>query len=287
MTLPLHGTAILLASMHSKEDIISPLVQKGLGADIFVPLDFDTDSFGTFTLDIKRKGSQYEALLRKAKAAHSRYGYRYILASEGSFAPDPQTFGMNYLNVELVLLLDTHTNTEIVGAHTTTDTNFANKEIRTVEEALEFAQSALFPVHGVIVSYKTLFGMHTVFHKDCHSAEELERAVVEGLKKSYTHSVRLFSDMRAMRNPTRMKAIGFATHNMIENYLSYCPSCSAPRFTITEYIPGAHCLTCGHATTIPICCVRACRSCAFRQEEDCLGDDILSTEKYGCPHCNP
>jgi rRNA maturation endonuclease Nob1 len=287
MNLPLAGATILLASMHNKEEIVAPLIKAGLGADIFVPTDFDTDNFGTFTLDIKRKGNQYEALLRKARAAHARYGYRYILASEGSFAPDPNTFGMSYSNIELVLLLDTKNNTEIIGIYTTTDTNFANQEIFTLEEAVPFAKNALFPAHGVIVSYKNTFGMHTVFHKNCHSMDELARATTEGLKKSSSKSVRLFSDMRAMRNPTRMKAIGLATENMIQNYLSYCPSCSAPGFVVTDYIPGALCLSCGHATTIPLRSVRKCVSCDHSQEEDYGGREIESTKKYGCQHCNP
>jgi hypothetical protein len=42
------------------------------------------------------------------------------------------------------------------------------------------------------------------------------------------------TDMRAHRNPTRMRAIKRATLDLVRRFRSPCPVCAAPGFAVTE-----------------------------------------------------
>lgn len=62
----INRTAIL-ATMHQKERVMAPILERELGVKILVPADLDTDYFGTFTREVKRLGTQIEAARQKAK----------------------------------------------------------------------------------------------------------------------------------------------------------------------------------------------------------------------------
>jgi hypothetical protein len=59
----------VLATMHQKERVIAPLLERELGIKVVVPQNFDTDAFGTFTREIKRPGDQLQAARLKAQKA--------------------------------------------------------------------------------------------------------------------------------------------------------------------------------------------------------------------------
>jgi hypothetical protein len=59
----------VIATMHQKERAMSPILERELGVKIAVPTNFDTDSFGTFTREVKRLGTQIEAARLKAETA--------------------------------------------------------------------------------------------------------------------------------------------------------------------------------------------------------------------------
>jgi len=56
----------VLATMHQKERVIAPLLERELGIKVIVPPDFNTDIFGTFTREVKRPGTQDLVLLISA-----------------------------------------------------------------------------------------------------------------------------------------------------------------------------------------------------------------------------
>ena len=49
------GRKLLIATKHSKERVIAPILEEKLGVTCVVPTDFDTDLLGTFTGEIERK----------------------------------------------------------------------------------------------------------------------------------------------------------------------------------------------------------------------------------------
>ena len=47
----------VLATMHQKERVMAPVLERELGVNILVPAELDTDTFGTFTREVKRLGN--------------------------------------------------------------------------------------------------------------------------------------------------------------------------------------------------------------------------------------
>ena len=103
--LPLFTNRVaVLATMHQKELVMAPILEE-LGLKVIVPANFNTDTFGTFTREVKRPGTQIEAARIKAQKVLEITGETIAVASEGSFAPHPS---LPYIssNREIVLLID-------------------------------------------------------------------------------------------------------------------------------------------------------------------------------------
>jgi len=62
--------------------------------------------------------------------------------------------------------------------------------------------------------------------------EKLEEAFKWCLSNSRTGKVFIETDVRAHANPTRMKNIEKATHDLISKLNSTCPNCGAPGFIV-------------------------------------------------------
>ena len=287
MSHPFDNRKLFVATMHKKEVVIGPLFEKEFDCKIVTSNDFNTDAFGTFSSEVKRASTQHETLKKKIEAAHKKFGYDLIVASEGSFNPDPNTFGLLYSNVEMVMIRDYKNDFEISGIYKTTDTNHNNTKVKTIRDAEVFLENIDLSKHGVIVSYRSLKTLRTIFHKELKTKNDVLEFVENILKSHWYVDVRLFSDMRAYRNSTRMKYVGKATENLIENSLSLCPVCTAPGFVITSFVEGALCLTCGEQTNIPVRQIRVCKKCSHKTSEAYAGREIDQTATFGCAKCNP
>jgi hypothetical protein len=71
------------------------------------------------------------------------------------------------------------------------------------------------------------------------------------------------TDMRAHRNPTRMRAIKRATLDLVRKFRSPCPECGAPGFAISERLAGLPCSGCGEPTLAIRADVLSCPSCGY------------------------
>jgi hypothetical protein len=71
--------------MHGKEKVLAPLLKTALLVEIFIPEDFDTDIFGSFTRETHRTGNQLEAAKKKLLAAMEKYDIDLGVSSEGTF----------------------------------------------------------------------------------------------------------------------------------------------------------------------------------------------------------
>lgn len=144
------GRKIVIATMHGKEKVMSPVLESELG---LVPVTFeglDTDTFGTFSGEIERKGTQLDAARAKALCAAKLAGVDLAVASEGSFDAHPANPFVQS-NLELVLLVDLLNDFEVRGYHRTSKTNMDGTYVKSVEEAFLFADQIGFPDHGIIV----------------------------------------------------------------------------------------------------------------------------------------
>jgi len=277
-----HRVAVL-ATMHGKEAAIAPLLQAELNLKTIVPADFNTDAFGTFTREIKRTGDQLTAARFKAEAAMQLVGETLGLASEGSFGPHP---AIPYLpcNRELVILLDATHDLEIVGYDFSTDTNYRQQVVNSLEAALAFAQQIGFPSHGLVAMPTADSPEPAAIVKGIVTESELREAVTPWLQRQ--GSVYLETDMRAMLNPTRMQAIARATQDLIRKLRSHCPQCDAPGFDVSDRKPGLPCGLCYTPTDLTLAAVYRCQKCSFTQDR-LYPDGIELADPAQCAYCNP
>jgi hypothetical protein len=275
----------ILATMHQKERVIAPLLETELGIKVIVPSQFDTDCFGTFTREIKRIGTQIEAARLKAQKVLELTGNTIAIASEGSFYPH-LAFPFLSCDREIVLLIDKVNQLEIVGQEIATETNHNHKQVKSIEEALEFAQKVGFPEHGLVVMASKNSTEKEEIIKEIITEEKLIESVENFLKKSPTGTIHIETDMRAMYNPTRMKAIAKATRNLIEKLNRFCPQCSTPGFDVVERLSGLPCGWCSSPTSLIRAAIYQCQKCNYRQET-LFPDRVETADPSYCPYCNP
>ena len=122
-TRPHCGTVAVLATMHSKEQVIASLLEQGLGLRVEPANGLDTDRIGTFSRDIERTGAPLEAAQAKTAAAFDHVpDTRVCVASEGSFGPHPLVPLLSLGN-ELSLLIDRETGLEPSGQYAGSETD--------------------------------------------------------------------------------------------------------------------------------------------------------------------
>ena len=280
----INRTAIL-ATMHQKERVMAPILERELGVKIIVPTDFDTDKFGTFTREVKRLGTQIEAARQKAKKALAIVGETLAFASEGSFGPHP---AMPYLpvNREIVILLDRVNNLELIGESLSVETNYSHQLVSSIEEADNFAKKAGFPEHGLVVIAGDVALGNGEIVKGIVTEKQFFDAVRAGLKKSSTGRVHIETDMRAMYNPTRMKNIENATLDLVKKFKQFCPECSWPGFEIAESKIGLPCELCYFPTQLVRSQIYQCKNCDYTKEE-LFPDGRETADPALCQYCNP
>ena len=84
----------------------------------------------------------------------------------------------------------------------------------TIEEALDFAQKAGFPEHGLVVMFEKNSQSKDEIFKGITSEAQLIYLLEYVLQHSPTKTAHLETDMRAMYNPTRLKVVARATQNL-------------------------------------------------------------------------
>lgn len=272
----------VLATMHSKESVISPEITQGLGLEVVVPADFNTDRFGTFTRDIKRVGDQLETARKKALSAMELTGLDLGIASEGSFGAHP-TIPFLQSNLEIVVLIDKRHDLEIVGHNRSGTVRVQGQEAKTPKEAGSIARSWGFPDQGVIVRLSK--NSNRNIYKDIKTMDELEAVSTYLLSKWFVKSIFIETDMRAHRCPARMESIKQATIDLVKNCQSTCPNCTSPGFVITDTIQGLPCSGCGLATDLTKATVHSCKKCGYQENNPIK--NVTSAKPGECQWCNP
>ncbi|MGY3717717.1 DUF6671 family protein [Sutcliffiella cohnii] len=273
------GRAAILATMHGKEKVVAPIFKKQLGLDVRIPSNFDTDHFGTFTNEIRRVGTQLETAIEKSISACYKLNYTIGISSEGAFNPHPQV-PFVILNREIVSFIDVVHDIQIFGEALTTSTNYNQKQIYDIDEAVAFCKTAKFPEHAVIIRSKH----YELSLKGISDWDELERAY-NRVYKIYGEVV-IETDMRAMYNPLRMENIKAATENLVNKIFQLCPSCDFPGFDIVEKRRGLLCNHCGLPTEGIKASIYQCQKCDWR-EERLFPNGKEKEDASNCYFCNP
>lgn len=282
---PRAGETALLATKHGKERVIGPLLEQELGLRIRVPEGLDTDQFSTFSHEIERPGSLLDAARAKIQAAFALVPEaQFALASEGSFGPHPQ-IPVLPLAREVVVFADRRKSLTVIGRDESSDTNFAQAIVTRASDAGIFAEKMGYPVHGVIVMgcEGGKPAPRRMLEKEIVHEAELERAVRAAVERCGAALIE--ADMRADRNPLRMRAIERATIDLLERFHRRCPVCGRPDFSVIEHIPGLPCADCKAPTYIVQREASICRGCGYRRERPAT--DQAAADPAQCERCNP
>jgi ribosomal protein L37E len=270
------GRDLWIVTQHKKESVIAPILSRSLSVYCHVFNQIDTDQFGTFCGTVRRV-SALEAARAKCAAVASIYPGDLILASEGSFGPHP-AWPFAPCNEELLLLKDLKSNRDYKVSYLTFRTNMAASEIQNEEELKNFALTAGFPSHGLILrtnDYAFLKKGITSWTLLLHTFRQLK----DSCQKVFAET-----DMRAMFNPTRMMVIGKAARLLTRLLHSRCPRCGSPGFGIVRTVTGLPCRACGMPTESPSHYVRLCEECLT--ELPCPSHKKEEDPMY-CHFCNP
>lgn len=281
------GRVMAIATMHKKEEVIAPLMEKELAVKCIVPIGFDSDVFGTFTGEVPREEGPLVALRKKAEIGMELAGTDMVVASEGSFGPHPSLFFVPAAE-EMLIFIDRKNDIEILARELSTETNFGSVEVSKEEELLNFAEKALFPSHALILSNPIQTSSSPDEKPFFYKGITLKDALLdryEVLRKK-SETVLVQTDMRAMYNPTRMKTIAKACHKLISNIVSQCPSCVTPGFNVTDVLDGLPCSLCGRPTKSTLAHQYVCRRCGH-QELRYYPNLKLEEVPTFCDYCNP
>ncbi len=271
---------LVIATMHAKEQVIAPIIEKSIGAKCFIPKELNTDQFGTFSGEVERKQDPLTTARKKCLHAMEMSNCKLGIASEGSFGTHPELFFAK-ANEEFLIFIDQVNEIEIVSRIISTETNFNGKEINSKEELLSFAQESGFPEHGLILRSQPQ-------SKDGYKGITDQKKLIEHYHKLTQEkaSVYVETDMRALYNPTRMKRIEEACFKLVKKIQSKCPKCSFPGFDVTQVKAGLRCGLCGLPTKSTLSHILECKQCGYQKEEKYPNQKTTEDPTY-CDFCNP
>ena len=275
------GRRLLIATMHQKEKVIAPILEKGLGVICFTPQNYDSDIFGTFSGEVERKANALETVRAKCKAAMSEFDCDLGIASEGSFGSHPSFF-LAQADDEFLIFIDKKNDLEIIVRELSRDTNFNGENILNTEMLLDFAQKVQFPSHAIILrsSPDEFSGIIKGITTRSHLEESFEHLM------DFYGSVYAETDMRALYNPTRMGVIKIAVEKLLVTIKTECPSCKTPGFSITDVKSGLPCSWCSAPTRSTLSFVYNCKRCFFNFEKRFPHQKTTEEPGY-CDSCNP
>jgi len=271
---------IAIATQHSKELVISPLLNKELGLLPIVPDAIHTDVLGTFSGEIDREGSPLETVRKKCDLAHV-LGFDLVIASEGSFGPH-LAIPFVQSDEEIILMKDYQSDVEIIASFISMHTNFSAKAIHSLEELLKFSEHVFFPSHGIIIKDKDR--NFTYVNKDILSESDL----INAFEYCMLHFGICYAetDMRAHKNPTRMGVIEKTCLQLIDKVKSFCPICLTPGFSVQDQVRGLPCELCHFPTRSIHTNIYICKKCSHREDKIFPNNKEYEDPQF-CDICNP
>lgn len=275
------GHKVAFLTQHGKQNLIQASLETALGCEILHTDCYDTDLLGTFTRDVDRPGSQFEAARRKAKIGMELTGTKVGIASEGAFGPDPFT-GFISWDTEILLWVDQRQGIEVTGiAHGPAQS--MHSEVKTLEKLKSFAIEAKFPEHHLVL--RPDHQDHPKIYKNIGDEQSLLKAFNSAKMKSSKGVVFVENDLRAFSNPTRQEIIRKAANDLIQKLLSACPKCSVPGFWHTKKISGMLCSFCHGQTRLPVAEIWRCQACTYEDKREINSGQFADPSK--CDFCNP
>lgn len=279
------GACFILTTKHAKSIAIAPPFWDRLGASM-LEYPLDTDTLGTFSGEVERQGNALECVRRKCEWGMEILGDKveYGLASEGSFGPHPQ---IPFLpcDQEILYFIDRKRGFHLHLVHATEKTNYQMKAIGSLKDLRDFAESAQFPSHALIIRPNDKKDSDLLF-KGIDSEEALKKAFEASVKRSADGLAWVETDMRAHYNPSRMEALGELAEKMASRLATECPKCAAPGWGRVGVEKGLRCEYCDQETEMIAHEIYGCVLCDHKETHP-RTDGMTAAPQMHCGWCNP
>lgn len=276
------GRKLHIATKHGKEAVIAPLFKNEFLLDVSEQKPFDTDQFGTFTREVKRVDDQKNTLRQKALVYMDLFDADMVVASEGSFGLHPSVPFVSS-NYELLLFLDRKHNLEVFGSALSVNTVSEGRYVHGIQELEQFAKQLGFPDQGLILRFHQRWGRG--LYKELHDWKLFLEQAERMFSMPFVKRIFVETDMRAHRNPTRMKVIEQATHDLLKNLKTQCPNCSMPGFSQAQFCGQKKCESCLKKTETSKWKVISCSYCSYQNVS--LVGELHYELPDKCSFCNP
>jgi hypothetical protein len=231
--------------MHAKERAVAPAFRRVLGADVVAVPNLDTDVLGTFSGEVPRPDTLVETALIKAELVFRTMDVDYAISSEGSYGPIDR-LPLTASGVEVMAFVDRRRGVRHVETLATHRTNWKLLRFKAGDPSIPTVLKSMgFPEYGVFVICSSNWD-HPV--KGLSTEEEVIAAMNREAEKSDDKMAVLVTDMRAHRNPTRMKVVRALSWKLAKRLQRLCPACEAPGFGHIESRRGLPCEACGDPT---------------------------------------
>ena len=234
-----------LATMHAKERAVAPPFRRLLDAEVIVVPCLDTDQLGTFSGEIPRPGDLVHTALLKADLVFDRLDVDCALASEGSYGPIDR-LPLSAGGLEILAFIDNRRGIRLVETLRTHRTNWRLWRFKAGSpDVVKAVLSLGFPRFGVFVIAGSDPSRPV---KDLTRLDEVVAAVDREAGRSADGEAILIADMRAHRNPTRMRVLRALSYRLARRLALLCPKCGAPGFGHLDSRRGLPCEDCGAPT---------------------------------------
>src|SRR5262245_48896897 len=211
-----------LATMHAKERAIAPPFRRLLDADVTPVPDLDTDRLGTFSGEVPRPDALVETSLLKAEMVFDSLDVECGLANEGSYGPIDR-LPLNPGGVEIMAFIDRTRGLRLVETLPTHRTTWRLLRFKAGEPLIPAAVKAMgFPDYGVFVGCNSDMSAPI---KGLETLDQVVDAVNREARRSSDGLAVLYSDMRAHRNPLRMKVLRALSWKLARRLATLCPKC--------------------------------------------------------------
>ena len=243
---PYAGQRIGLATMHEKERAVAPPFRRLLGAEVLPVPQLDTDELGTFSGEVPRPHALIETCALKAELAFRTMDVDCAIASEGSYGPI-EAVPLVPSGVEIMAFVDRKRGLRLVETLPTHRTNWRLVRFRAGDPNIPKAVKAVgFPRYGVFVLCSS--DMAHPVKTGLDTLEDVVAAMNREASRSEDGQAVLIADMRAHRNPTRMRVLRALSFKLAKRLARLCPKCQAPGFGSIGNRRGLPCEGCGGAT---------------------------------------
>jgi hypothetical protein len=280
---PYANQRIGLATMHAKERAIAPPFRRLLGAEIVVAPDLDTDLLGTFSGDVPRPDAVVETCALKAELVFRSLDVDCAVASEGSYGPIERV-PLVPSGIEIMAFVDRKRGIRIVETLNTHRTNWRLMRFRAGDPAVPLIVKAMgFPRYGVFVVCSSDWS-HPI--KDLSTVDDIVSAMNQEANRSTDGLAVLYADMRAHRNPTRMRVLRATSWKLAKRLERLCPKCHAPGFGGIGSRRGLPCEACSCPTHWVHFETDGCSVCGHAESRP-RKDGRQTAPKLSCRSCHP